>query len=194
MTESIGEDIIPRVEYDDFGTELKESLRSKVERLGYCGEIWRVGANAPKSMFCFAEMTEALKSEIDMKLAELVALTSAGIMGNTYERNQHERLSNTLEYGRDWIKQVNELQAEPGRHMSDAECAVQKYVIAAIYRRGHDCQDMFKDVVAAIGPEQSTGILLSVGRCVQHAIFRNTLGLEPPVASLFDDDQDGAAK
>ena len=78
--------------------------------------------------------------------------------------------------------------------MSDAECAVQKYVIAAIYRRGHDCQDMFKDVVAAIGPEQSTGILLSVGRCVQHAIFRNTLGLEPPVASLFDDDQDGAAK
>ena len=80
MTESIGEDIIPRVEYDDFGTELKESLRSKVERLGYCGEIWRVGANAPKSMFCFAEMTEALKSEIDMKLVELLTSAHLGLI------------------------------------------------------------------------------------------------------------------
>lgn len=188
MTDTIGEDVIPRIEYEDFEGALKESLRPKVERLGYCGEIWRVGANAPKSMFQFCELTEALKTEIDMKLVELVALTAAGVMGNSYERNQHERLANNLEYGRDWIIQVNELQAEPGRHMSDAECAVQKFAMAAIYRRGHDCQDLFKDVVAAVGPEQATAILLSVGRCVMHAIFRNTLGLEPPVTSLFDDD------
>jgi alkylhydroperoxidase family enzyme len=193
MSEGIGPDLIPRIEFEDFGHDLKESLRPKVERLGYCGEIWQIGANVPQSMFQFCELTEALKSEIDMKYVELVALTAAGVMGNSYEKNQHERLANSLEYGRDWIAQVNELQAERGRHMTDAECAVQKFAMAAIYRRGHDCQDLFKDVIEAVGPQQATGILLSVGRCVMHAIFRNTLGLEPPVASLFEEKEGGQA-
>ncbi len=191
MSETIGADLIPRIDFEDFATDLKESLRPKVERLGYCGEIWRIGANAPKSMFQFCELTEALKEEIDAKLVELVALTAAGVMGNSYERNQHERLADKLGYGREWIAQVNELQAEPGGHMSDGECAVQKFVMAAIYRRGHDCQEIFTGVIEAVGPEQATGILLSVGRCVMHAIFRNTLGLEPPVASLFATDEGG---
>ena len=193
MSDGIGPDLIPRIEFEDFAHDLKESLRPKVERLGYCGEIWQIGANVPQSMFQFCELTEALKSEIDMKYVELVALTAAGVMGNTYEKNQHERLANSLDYGREWIAQVNELQAEPGGHMSDAECAVQKFAMAAIYRRGHDCQELFKDVIEAVGPEQATGILLSVGRCVMHAIFRNTLGLEPPVASLFEEKEGGQA-
>jgi len=193
MSDGIGPDLIPRIEFEDFAHDLKESLRPKVERLGYCGEIWQIGANVPQSMFQFCELTEALKSEIDMKYVELVALTAAGVMGNTYEKNQHERLANSLDYGRDWIAQVNELQAEPGKHMSDAECAVQKFAMAAIYRRGHDCQELFKEVIEAVGPEQATGILLSVGRCVMHAIFRNTLGLEPPVASLFEEKEGGQA-
>lgn len=193
MSETIGADLIPRIDFEDFAHDLKESLRPKVERLGYCGEIWQIGANVPQSMFQFCELTEALKEEIDMKYVELVALTAAGVMGNSYEKNQHERLADNLGFGRDWIAQVNELQAEKGRHMTDGECAVQKFAMAAIYRRGHDCQDLFKDVIAAVGPQQATGILLSVGRCVMHAIFRNTLGLEPPVASLFEDSEDGAA-
>ena len=193
MSDAIGPDLIPRIEFEDFAHDLKESLRPKVERLGYCGEIWQIGANVPQSMFQFCELTEALKSEIDMKYVELVALTAAGVMGNSYEKNQHERLANSLDFGRDWIAQVNELQAETGRHMSDAECAVQKFAMAAIYRRGHDCQELFKAVIEYVGPEQATGILLSVGRCVMHAIFRNTLGLEPPVASLFDDAKGGEA-
>lgn len=187
MGETHGGDLIPRIPYEEFGPELKESLRPKVERLGYCGEIWQVGANAQKSMYYFCELTEAIKQEVDMKLVELVALTAAGVMGNTYERNQHERLSDKLGYGRDWIAQVGELQAERGRHMTDAECAVQKYVMAAIYRRGHDCQDLFAEVVRAVGPQNATGIVLSTGRCVMHALFRNTLGLEPPVSSIFEE-------
>lgn len=187
MSETIGADLIPRIPYDEIAHDLKESLRPKVERLGYCGEIWQIGANVPKSTFYFCELTEALKEEIDQKVVELVALTAAGVMGNVYERNQHERLAEKLGFGRDWIAQVNELQAEKGKHMSDGECAVQKFVIAAILRRGHDCQPLFKDVIAAIGPEEATGVLFSVGRCVMHAIFRNTLGLEPPVTSIFEE-------
>lgn len=182
----IGADLIPRIDFESFDEELRESLRPKVERLGYCGEIWQIGANVPMSTFHFSEMTEQLKSEMDAKTVELVALTAAGVMGNTYEKNQHERLSEKLGYGRDWIGQVNELQADRGRHMTDAECAVQKFVMAAIYRRGLDCTALFRDVIKAVGPEQAVGVLWSVGRCVMHAIFRNTLGLEPPVASIFE--------
>ena len=191
MSETIGPDLIPRIDFEDFAANLKESLRPKVERLCYCGEIWRIGANVPQSMFQFCELTEALKDEIEPKLVELVALTTAGVMGNSYERNQHEGLADKLGFGRQWIAQVNQLQAEPGGHMSDGEGAVKKFAMAAIYRRGHDCQGLFKDVIAAVGPAQATGILLSVGRCLMHAIFRNTLGLEPPVASLFEDDEGG---
>lgn len=188
MTETIGADLIPRIDFEAFGPELRESLRPKVERLGYCGEIWQVGANMPRSMYFFCELTEALKEEMDQKIVELVALTVAGVMGNSYERNQHERLSDKLGYGRDWIAEVNRLQAEPGGALTDTECAIQKYVMAAIYRRGHDCQPLFKAVIEAVGPQQAAGISLSVGRCMMHAIFRNTLGLEPPVPSLFDDE------
>jgi alkylhydroperoxidase family enzyme len=184
--DTIGADIVPRIDFEAFEEELRESLRPKVERLGYCGEIWQIGANVPKSTFHFSELTEALKSEMEMKTVELVALTAAGVMGNVYEKNQHERLAEKLGYGRDWIAQVNELQAEKGKHMTDAECAVQKFVMAAIYRRGHDCTPLFRDVVTAIGPEQAVGVLWSVGRCVMHAVFRNTLGLEPPVGSIFE--------
>ena len=51
--ETIGADLIPRIPFDDFAHDLKESLRPKVERLGYCGEIWQIGANAPQSTFHF---------------------------------------------------------------------------------------------------------------------------------------------
>ncbi|MGE0651404.1 MAG: carboxymuconolactone decarboxylase family protein [Alphaproteobacteria bacterium] len=183
--DTIGADLIPRIEFEEFDEKLRESLRPKVERLGYCGEIWRIGANVPNSTFFFAEMTEALKEELEMKTVELVALTVAGVMGNVYERNQHERLAEKLGYGRDWIAQVNELQAERGKLMTDVECAIQKFAIAAFFRRGHDCAGLFKDVIAAVGPQQATGVLWSVGRCIMHAIFRNTLGLEPPVTSIF---------
>jgi alkylhydroperoxidase family enzyme len=186
MSGPIGADLIPRIPFEEFGAELRESLRPKVERLGYCGEIWQIGANVPKSMYYFSELTEALKDEMDMRLVELVALTVAGVMGNTYERHQHERLAEKLGYGRDWIAQVNELQAQTGKLMTDAECAVQNFVIAAIERRGHDSADLFKKMAKAVGPKNATGILLSVGRCVMHALFRNALGLEPPVASIFD--------
>ncbi|HZA52530.1 MAG TPA: carboxymuconolactone decarboxylase family protein [Myxococcaceae bacterium] len=189
MSGAIGENLIPRVPFEEFAADLKASLRPKVERLGYCGEIWQVGANAPKSMYHFCELTEALKEEMDQKLVELVALTAAGVMGNTYELNQHERLAEKLGYGREWIAQVNALQPEPGKRMTDVECAVQRFVMAAIYRRGHHSAELFEEVARAVGPRNAIGILLSTGRCVMHALFCNTLALSPPVPSIFSGGQ-----
>lgn len=178
-------ELIPRVAWEEFPEGLKAALKPKVDRLGYCGEIWQVGANLPKSMLSFCNMTEDLKDEMPMKLVELTALTVAGVMGNEYEKNQHERLSDKLGYGREWIAEVNRLNPAEAKAMSDDEKKVQKFIIAAIYRRGQDSKALFEDAARAIGPKAATGVLLSIGRCIQHAIFRNVLELAPPVASLF---------
>jgi hypothetical protein len=187
MAEIKDADLIPRVAWENFPEGLKAALKPKVDRLGYCGEIWQVGANLPKSMLSFCNLTEDLKDEMPMKLVELTALTVAGVMSNTYEKNQHERLSDKLGYGREWIADVNRLNPNEAKAMSDEEKKVQKFIIAAIYRRGHDSRALFEDATRAVGAKAAVGVLLSIGRCIQHAIFRNVLDLAPPVASIFAD-------
>ncbi|MEE9250053.1 MAG: carboxymuconolactone decarboxylase family protein [Alphaproteobacteria bacterium] len=182
-------DRIPRIEYEDFMPELAEALRPKVERLGYCGEIWRIGANAPKSMLSFCNFTEDLKAELPEKLVELVALTVAGVMGNVYERNQHERLSEKRGFGREWIRDVNALRPGEASALDADERKVQRFAIAAIDKRGHGVEKEFEEVVKAVGPQHAVAVLLAVGRNLTHAIFRNTLGLEPPVASIFEEEK-----
>jgi len=187
MTEVKDQELIPRVAWEEFPEGLKAALKPKVDRLGYCGEIWQVGANLPKSMLSFCNMTEDLKDEMPMKLVELTALTVAGVMGNEYEKNQHERLSDKLGYGREWIADVNRLNPAEAAALSPEEKKVQKFIIAAIYRRGQDSRALFEDAARAIGAKAAVGVLLSIGRCIQHAIFRNVLELAPPVASIFSD-------
>jgi hypothetical protein len=187
MAEVEDKDLIPRVAWEEFPEGLKAALKPKVDRLGYCGEIWQVGANLPKSMLSFCNMTEDLKDEMPMKLVELTALTVAGVMGNEYEKNQHERLSDKLGYGREWIADVTRLNPAEAKALSPEERKVQKFIIAAIYRRGQDSKALFEDAVRAIGSQAAVGVLLSIGRCIQHAIFRNVLELAPPVASIFGD-------
>ena len=186
MAEVKDKEVIPRVAWEEFPTDLKAALKPKVDRLGYCGEIWQVGANVPKSMLSFCNLTEDLKDEIPMKLVELTALTVAGVMGNEYEKNQHEQLADKLGYGRDWIADVNKLNPAESKTLSPDEQKVQKFIIAAIYRRGHDSKALFEDAARGIGARAATGVLLSIGRCIQHAIFRNVLELAPPVKSLFE--------
>ena len=186
-------DVIPRVEWDKFPEGLKAALKPKVDRLGYCGEIWQVGANLPKSMLSFCNMTEDLKDEMPMKLVELTALTVAGVMGNSYEKNQHERLSDKLGYGREWIADVNRLNPAEAASLSAEEKKVQKFIIAAIYRRGQDSKALFEDAARAIGATAAVGVLLSIGRCIQHAMFRTVLALAPPVDSIFAQSPEGKA-
>jgi hypothetical protein len=68
---------IPRIPYEDFDPGLKEALRPKVERLGYCGEIWQIGANVPKSMLSFCNITEDLKDAISTKIWPTSSATAA---------------------------------------------------------------------------------------------------------------------
>src|SRR5260221_3036430 len=111
---------IPRLEMNELAPNVQETLRARVKRLGYLGEFFKTSGHNPDVLVSFMEMTEALKIALPDRLTEVGSLTVAGLMGNAYERNQHERLSEKLGFGRDWIAAVNRLQPHaPGPVSAD---------------------------------------------------------------------------
>jgi hypothetical protein len=67
--------------------------------------------------------------------------------------------------------------------MSEKEVLVQRLVMAAVNRRGHDITAELEPVVRSIGPAMSIAVLMLVGRYLSHAIIANALNLAPPVPS-----------
>src|SRR5579884_2613874 len=94
---------IKRLSYDDLEPSLRETLRPKVERLGYLGEFFAVGGHQPVATRLFQEFTEALKASLPSELTESVALGVASTLGNAYEQAQHEQLSSKLGFSDEWI-------------------------------------------------------------------------------------------
>lgn len=84
----------------------------RVERLGYLDEFFQCTGTQPDVLLPFMEMTGALKKALPDRLTETGALTVATLMGNDYERNQHERLSRKLDFGEDWVAAVEEVSPD----------------------------------------------------------------------------------
>ena len=163
---------------------LQESLRARVERLGYLGEFFQCAAHQPQALMSFMSFTEDLKEALPDNLTEVVALSVATLMGNAYERVQHERLSLKLGFSRDWVREVIS-SAGNGHFMSAPELAVQKLALAVIERRGHNTADELEAVIESIGHETAIGVLMLIGRYVTHALMVNCLELAPQVGSPF---------
>jgi alkylhydroperoxidase family enzyme len=176
---------IPRLEMNELAPNVQETLAARVKRLGYLGEFFKCSGHNPDVLVDFMNMTEALKKALPDRLTEVGALTVAALMGNDYERNQHERLSEKLGFGRDWIAAANRLTPDAPGPMSEDERAVQRLAIAVIERRGHDVDAEWDAVVSRIGPQQAMAALFLIGRYVMHAYVVNALGLQPPVPSIF---------
>ena len=181
--------LIPRLSYAELEPALAEALRPKVERLGYLGEFFQCAAHQPRALASFHRLTEDLKEALPDNLTELVALTVAALMGNAYERVQHERLALKLGFTEAWVREVLSLKAERGGGLSEAERTAQRLALAVVERRGHDTTDELEAVVRAIGHEQTVGVLLLIGRYVMHALVANCLALEPPVSSPLAEKQ-----
>lgn len=177
---------IPRLEMDALEPELARALEPRVTRLGYLGEFFKCTAHTPQALLKFMEFTEALKAPLSKKLTETVALTVACATGNNYERHQHERLSIKLGFGHDWVAAVETLQAEEAPNLSPEERATQAFVLAALKGFGRECESEWAKVVQVLDVEQAIAVLLLAGRYATHTIVVNTLGLEPPVPSVFD--------
>lgn len=180
---------ITRLEFDDLAPEVRDVLRPRVARLGYLGEFFKCAGHQPGVLAPFMQMTEALKVALDDRITETGALTVAQLMANTYERHQHERLSKKLGFGEDWIRAIQSLSPDTAPHLSDAERAVQRLIIAMIDKRAVGVAPLFEAVIDQIGPEPAMGLLFLVGRYATHAMIVNTLELAPPVPSIFDEPQ-----
>jgi len=175
--------LIPRLSYAELEPRLAEALRPKVERLGYLGEFFQCAAHQPRALTSFHRLTEDLKEALPDNLTEVVALSVAALMGNAYERVQHERLALKLGFAEAWVREVLSLRAERGGGLSEAERLTQRLALAVVERRGHNTTEELEAVVKTIGHEQAVGVLLLIGRYVMHALVANCLALGPPVSS-----------
>jgi alkylhydroperoxidase family enzyme len=175
---------IPRFELDQLAPELATALQPRVQRLGYLGEFFKCAAHQPAALLSFMQFTDDLKEALPGNVTEVVALTVAGWMGNTYERNQHERLCRKLGFTNEWIRTINALQPDA---LDENERRVQHLALAVLKERGHGVQAELDAVVGALGAAQAMAILLLIGRYVTHALIVNALALAPPVPSIFEE-------
>lgn len=178
---------VPRVELEDFPESVSSRLMPRIKRLGYLGEFFKCSVHQPEALAAFIDFTEAGKGSLPNRLVELIALTCANWMGNAYERNQHERLSVRLGFGRDWVAAVNLLKPEEAPALSAEERRLQRLVLTVLESRGKAAQAPFADCVRELGPERAMAVLMVIGRYVVHGLIVNTLDLKPPVPSIFED-------
>jgi alkylhydroperoxidase family enzyme len=178
---------LKRFAFDELPADLAAALQARVARLGYFGEFFQCAAHQPDALKAFVDFTELAKAGVPKKLVEVVALTCAGWMGNAYEANQHERLSIRSGFGQDWLRALERLEPEAQRELAADEKLVQRFVLTTLDSRGHGARDLFELVRAQIGDAPAIAILMIVGRYVVHGLFVNTLGLAPPVPSIWED-------
>jgi hypothetical protein len=178
---------VRRLEFDEFAPQVADRLRARVERLGYLGEFFKCTAHQPGALAAFIDFTEASKGALPDRLVEVIALTVAGWMDNAYERNQHERLSVRLGFGREWVEAVNRLEPDSASILEPQERRIQKLVLTILDSRGNGAGALFERAVSEFGEESAIAVLMVVGRYVTHALIVNTLVLAPPVPSIFED-------
>src|SRR5882724_94638 len=178
---------IPRLEFDELAAPLAQALQPRVARLGYLGEFFRLMGHQPVPLRAFVEFTESAKAPLDKRIVEVIALTVATRKGNAYERNQHERLSVRLGFGRDWVTDVEALRPNQSQLMSASEKLVQQFVLSAVDGTSEEAQSALATVVDEFGHKHAVAILMVVGRYVAHAVMVSALGIEPPVPSIYAD-------
>lgn len=171
--------------------ELSQLLAPRVERLGYLGGFFTYAAHQPRALVAFIQFTEALKTAVPPHLTEVVALTVASRLDNTYELHQHEQLCVKLGFTLDWIQDVLTLRPGKPTHLNPVEQAVQHLALEMLDTHGQGASSRLNQVVQHVGQEQAIGICLLVSRYIAHAVFSNTMQLEAPVPSIFEGASDG---
>lgn len=178
---------IPRLESDAMPEPLQSYLAQRVKRLSYLGEMFKVGANAPEVLQDFLQFTDSLKKAIPFDIGETVVLTIAGLMQNAYERNQHERLCLRSGISREWITEVQAMAPDASKLMSAAQRRAQTFAMRLAQTKGLEASSEFDALAQHFSPSEAIAITFLVGRYITHALLVNTLGLTPPVPSIFED-------
>ncbi len=178
---------IPRIEFEDLEPTLKEVFRPRVERLGYLGEFFKVMSHAPDTMGGFYTITESLKKQLPDNFTEIVSLALSSRLGNLYEQYQNERLSLKLGLTKEWVAEALTPKTGKDSIFTPEEKAVQTFAIAVMANKGQGVDAELDAVITAIGPERTVAVMWLIGRTVTHALISNTLRLDPPVGSIFEE-------
>jgi alkylhydroperoxidase family enzyme len=178
--------LIPRLSRENLHPDLEAFLRPRIERLGYLGEFFQCTAHQPEALLSFLEFTAHLKHALPNNLTEVVSLSVAQLMDNSYERVQHERLSLKLGFGEKWLREVLSLSADGNGVLSEQEVLIQRLVVAVINRRGHGTTRELESVIRSIGPAMTIAVLMLIGRYLSHAMIVNALNLDAPVPSPLE--------
>ena len=170
-----------RIQFDELPDDLQTRLRARVQRLGYLGEFFQVGAHQPVALAGFIDYTEALKDALPHRLVETIALTAATATDNSYERVQHERLALTLGFSE---AEVRALVTPDGslEAFSPAERAAGALAREVCAARGAACP-AYGELETLVGEDVAVGCLMTAVRYLAHATMANTWGLAPPVPS-----------
>ena len=179
---------IPRLAMNTLDPQLAAALEPRVTRLGYLGEFFQIMGHQPKALMSFMVFTEEAKGGLPHNLVEVVALTVAAATSNDYERCQHERLSIKLGLKKDWVRAVNALCPDEQSLMTDHERGVQHFALAAAAGDAQEIQRRLGELVNAIGVEAAVAVLFLIGRYLTHSFIVRALALQPPVPSIFDED------
>jgi hypothetical protein len=182
---------LPRIEFADLPATLAAILEPRVKRLGYLGEFFKCTAHQPRALAAFIDFTEASQEGLSKRLIEVIALTCTIRMSNSYERNQHERLCVRLGFGRDWVAAVNALQPEADSVLTAEERSVQRLALTVLETQGKSANALFEEAVQLLGPRLAMAALMVIARSAAHGLIANTLALEPPVPSIFEDGFEG---
>lgn len=179
--------VIPRLTFEELEPALAKALEPRYRRLGYLGEFFRCMGHQPAALLAFVEFTEGAKTHLPKRTIEIIALTVAVATGNAYERNQHERLCIRSHLSREWVAQIEALRPEEGAALSADDRVAQRWILAVAQRRYAEARKLFEAYAHSVGPEIAIAALLVVGRYMAHSPMVQTLGLAPPVPSIFED-------
>jgi alkylhydroperoxidase family enzyme len=173
----------PRIPFDQLPPALHDRLRARVERLGYLGEFFQVGAHQPEALAHFIAFTEALKEALPARLVEVTALTVATETGNRYEQVQHERLALTVGLDEDEVRALVSGESLDGETFSAVERAAADLARDVVAARGRSCEAAYERLADVAGAAVAVGCLMTATRYLAHATMANTWGLRPPVSS-----------
>ena len=175
--------VIDRIPYENLPFDLKARLAPRVERLGYLGEFFQLGAHQPEALGHFIGFTETLKEKLPDNITELTALTIATWSANAYERVQHERLCLKLGFTEEWVRTIERLDPATALSITPVERAAQALVLAVVISMGREAQAERDAFLALTDAQTLVGVLFTIGRYLSHAAFCNTLGVVQPFES-----------
>ncbi|NJN51985.1 MAG: hypothetical protein HC809_09650 [Gammaproteobacteria bacterium] len=178
---------IPRLELDAMAPALQSALAPRVARLNYLGEFFKCMGHQPDALLGFIQFTESAKSGLDKRVVEIIALTVATAKDNAYERNQHERLSVRLGFGRDWVRDVERLTPDQPSELTEQDRSIQRFTLSVIASEGRGSRNRLDALAREVGASDAIAIMMVIARYTTHAMLVASLELVPPVPSIFED-------